>query len=161
MLIKESVRSLPRVLSASDSCKTPINAMWVHPDTQLWGNGTAAINYLKKVCLETAMPSTWIHFNCGSGHICLGTSNPLWVTLTYDIWTENKGDCSECVVLEGVSSAWLCCRCWCSAMLTIYSSVSCCTDEKLGCSSDLAHVNISISQLLALIALTLKGLMKN
>lgn len=52
------------------------------------GSVTAAINYLRKVCLQTAMPSTWIHFNAGNGHICLGTSNPLWVTLTYDRWRE-------------------------------------------------------------------------
>lgn len=54
------------------------------------GSKTTAINYLKKACLEAAMPSTWIHFNGGSGHMCLGSSNPLWVTLTYDIWTEYK-----------------------------------------------------------------------
>lgn len=51
---------------------------------------TAAINNLRKVCLEIATPTTWIHFNGRSGHICSGISNPLWVTLTYDIWTESK-----------------------------------------------------------------------
>lgn len=70
------------------------------------GSRSAVINYLRKVCLETVVPSTWIHFNRGSGHICLGTSNPLWVTLSYDIWTENcKEDCSKCVVFGGVCSS--------------------------------------------------------
>lgn len=76
---------VPRVLQTTELYETLVKATWVYPDIVRWGNKTIAINYLKKARLETVMPSTWIHFNGGSGHICLGSSNPLWVTLTYDI----------------------------------------------------------------------------
>ena len=84
------MRYVPRVLQTVELCETLVKATWAYPDIVQWGSKTTAINYLKKACLEAAMPSTWIHFNGGSGHMCLGSSNPLWVTLTYDIWTEYK-----------------------------------------------------------------------
>ena len=84
------MRYVPRVLQTMELCETLVKATWAYPDIVQWGSKTTTINYLKKACLETAMPSTWIHFNGGSGHMCLGSSNPLWVTLTYDIWTECK-----------------------------------------------------------------------
>lgn len=120
------------------------------------GSVSAAINYWRKICLETAMPSTWIHFNGGSGHKCLGTSHYFWVT---HLWYRNREQTlSKTAVRAGIWGSSACCG------LALYSFTFCvcwCTDEKSGGSSDLAKTKVSLSQLLALVVLTWKGLMES
>lgn len=64
-------------LSTGCVSQKPVRKPYEHDENtasqRTMGRVTAAINYLRKVCLQTAMPSTWIHFNGGNGHTCLGT----------------------------------------------------------------------------------------